>query len=110
VPCKIEFAKQQKPFYDFLHSKHISMVYVSIDKPKLREKWRSEVLKYNLTGYHVLAGRNLQESIKDVIYHGVTVSIPRYILIDEKGKILSGDFPKPSSLNFDMEISKAFPN
>jgi len=108
APCKMEFRYYDSSFYDFMEKHKITLVYVSIDKPELKEKWKKEVKSVDLRGYHVLAGNNLQSSIKEVIYENDPMSIPRYILINEEGKILSTDFTRPSEEGFKSEIHQFF--
>ena len=59
--------------------------------------------------HHVLAGKTTQASIKKIVFKNGTLNIPRYILIDESGKILSADFTRPSNPSFTSEIVKSFP-
>ncbi len=109
APCKMEFAYYDSSFYEFMKAKKIDLVYLSIDKPELKNKWEKEVKALNLRGYHALADKTLQASIKEIVYNDGTVVIPCYILIDENGKILSTDFKQPSDPLFKLEIEKIFP-
>lgn len=86
------------------------MVFISIDKSEHGEWLMNEIQAINLKGYHVLAEEKLQSSIKEVIYDGQTVAIPRYILIDENGKILSVNFNRPSDSYFKSAIHKLLPH
>ncbi len=106
APCKMEFKFYDNSFYDFMEKHKINLVYISTDKPEHRSKWEKEVKAIKLKGYHILAGNNLQSSIKEVIYDNNPMSIPRYILIDEHGKVCSADFKRPSDALFRSEIHK----
>ncbi len=108
APCKIEFSSYDSSFYEFMEEKKIHLVYLSIDKPELKNQWEREVKALNLRGYHALADKTLQASIKEIVYSDGTVIIPRYILVDENGKMLSVDFKRPSDPLFKQEIERAF--
>lgn len=107
-PCKIEFASYKSTFYEFLKLHRIELAFISIDKPEFEEQWKKEISDTNLNGYHILAGPLLQSSIKEVVYDSGTVVIPRYILVDEKGRLLSIDFKRPSDELFQAEIIRFF--
>jgi len=108
APCKMEFAHYDSSFYEFMKERKIDLVFVSIDKPELKNKWETEVKSLNLRGYHAFADKTLQASIKEIVYDDGTIVIPRYILADENGRILSTDFKRPSDPSFRHEIEKAF--
>ncbi len=109
APCKMEFAHYDSTFYEFMKEKKIDLVFLSIDKPELKNKWETEVKALSLKGYHALAAKTLQASIKEIVYDDGPIVIPRYILADENGRILSTDFKRPSDPSFRHEIEKAFP-
>lgn len=106
MPCKMEFKYYDSSFYEFMKEHKIQTVFISIDKPDRREKWKTEIDAINLKGYHVFAGQKLQASIKEVIFNDQTTVIPRYVLVDENGKILSVDFNRPSDSYFKAAIDK----
>ena len=108
APCKIEFAYYDSSLYEFLKKKKISPVFLSIDKLELKDKWEREIKLLNLKGYHGLAGSTLQASIREVVFNDSLVSIPRYILIDENGRIVSVNFKRPSDPLFRQEIQRFF--
>lgn len=108
APCKAEFKHYDSSFYRFMSDRKIELVYVSIDKIQDKKRWEKDVGSFNLSGFHILAGKKLQSSIKDVIFDGGNAVIPRYILVSEDGRILSVDFKRPSDPLFENEIYKAF--
>lgn len=109
-PCKMEFKSYDSSLYRFLEKHKIQPVFVSIDKPNDKEKWRKEVDKLGLRGFHLLAGPKLQSSIRDVIFDSKSMVIPRYVLVSENGTILSADFMRPTNFLFRNEIAKYFPH
>ena len=108
APCKMEFKFYDAAFYEFMKDHKIEVVFISIDDPKRRDQWEREVNTFNLKGNHILAETLLQASLKEVVYDDGNVVIPRYLLADETGKILSTDFMRPSDPQFQNEIRKQF--
>jgi thiol-disulfide isomerase/thioredoxin len=109
APCKIEFKAYDSELYSYFNRKNIQLLFISLDKIQHEDKWRKEIVTLNLAGNHLLAGTKLRASIQDFVFDGNVISIPRYVLIDENGKILSVDFTRPSSDSFKGEIEKLMP-
>ncbi len=105
-PCKREFTKYDDDLYGFLKDKSIQLLFISLDKSEKENEWKKDVLWFNLNGYDTMAGKILSNSIKKEINDGKPLVIPRYILINEKGEILSNDIGKPSSSDFREKVSK----
>jgi thiol-disulfide isomerase/thioredoxin len=105
-PCKAEFPSYDSTFYAFLSQKGVKLVFLSIDDPKHKSRWENEIKLLNLKGYHILAGPNLKKSVTDIVFDNEPVSIPRYVLVDEAGKILSANFTRPSNASFKQEMNK----
>lgn len=108
APCKIEFKKYDSSFYNLLSEMNVSMLYVSIDKEKDRKKWEMDINKFQLKGNHVLAQKLLLKSIHEVVYRNQDIIIPRYLVFDESGKMLSSDFIRPSDADFAIELKDLF--
>ncbi len=91
-PCKreIPFLKEVEKKY---HGKNIEFVSISIDDKKDYETWKKFVSDNQLGGVQLYAD-NAWESqfVKDYVIDG----IPRFILLDTEGKIVSADAPRPS--------------
>ncbi len=102
--CKMEFNHYNDEFYSFLQSNKVEMVFLSIDDEKKKKAWEQDIHWYNINGYHALAGKNLVASIRKNIYHDLLMYIPRYILVNENGMIVSTDLGKPSSKNFRADL------
>jgi len=91
-PCKreIPFLKELEHEYE---NKNITFVGMSIDTQENKDKWQRMVVERDLKGVQVLADRDWESQfIKD---YRIT-AIPRFILIDPKGNIVSHDAPRPS--------------
>lgn len=63
-------------------------LYISIDRPELREKWEKMVCYYQLEGYHVLAGKKLAESFYTSLGNTGMLAIPQFVIIDPDGKVV----------------------
>src|SRR5690606_17781133 len=91
-PCKAEipFLKEVEKIY---HGKNIEFVSISIDNEKDHETWKNFVTEQQLGGIQLYADNAWQSQfVKDYVIDG----IPRFILIDTDGNIVSGDAPRPS--------------
>lgn len=91
-PCikEIPSLKEVEKSY---HGKNIEFLSVSIDKLSDHDKWKKMVADENLGGTQVLAD-NAWESkfVQDYLIMG----IPRFILLDPQGNIVTANAPRPS--------------
>jgi thiol-disulfide isomerase/thioredoxin len=97
-PCLREIPSLQQVEKDY-HGKNIEFVSISIDEPKDYDKWKAMVSEKQLGGIQLLADNNWKSKfVEDYAIMG----IPRFILIDPQGNIVSADAPRPS----DPELRK----
>lgn len=91
-PCKreIPFLKEVEGKY---HGKNIEFVSTSIDRAKDHETWVQMVKDKELGGIQLFADKDWQSDF--VRGYGIE-GIPRFILIDPDGNIVSADAPRPS--------------
>lgn len=91
-PCirEIPYLKELEKEY---HDKNIAFLSISIDVEKDYDKWRNMVVEKELTGVQLMADNDW--SSKFVVDYGI-IGIPRFILIDTEGKIVSADAMRPS--------------
>lgn len=105
TPCRMEF-----PAYDLiktdLKKNNINCVFISIDKPEAKQLWKDLISKSHLEGYHIIANDKLMTDIKKTLYKNSQVNIPRYILLNKTGRIISMDAPRPSSLKLTKMFKK----
>jgi thiol-disulfide isomerase/thioredoxin len=94
MPCRGEF-----PHYPSLRpalkKKNITCVFISIDRPEAKKVWQTLINFNHLEGDHILVNKSLMKDIEATIYKNKEISIPRYILIDKNGKVISWDAPRP---------------
>ncbi len=90
VPCKSEL-----PYLDLLQKeysgKNIKFLTIAIDEPVHRTKWNAFLEQNPHSGIHAFA-----ESTNDFNKDYMIISVPRFILIDPEGKIVSSNAPRPS--------------
>ncbi len=95
-PCKAQFP-YLKILEDDLHDKNIEFIAFSLNKQRDKEEWKKFVIDNKLKGYHIISDNEFKDSM--VKFYNVN-SIPRFILIDPNGKIISADCRPPSDIGF----------
>lgn len=90
-PCRQEFPSAKKVHQD-LKGKEVVFLYISFDRNE--EDWKKGISKLGLNGYHLYPTDSQKQEIVDKFQ---VTGIPRYMLVDKKGKIVNGDAPRPSS-------------
>ncbi|WP_300567339.1 TlpA disulfide reductase family protein [Flavobacterium sp.] len=91
-PCRREIPSLQKVEEQY-EGKNIEFVSLSIDAKKDYEKWKKFVDEKKLGGIQLFADNDWNSQFaKDYAIEG----IPRFILIDPNGNIVSADAPRPS--------------
>jgi thiol-disulfide isomerase/thioredoxin len=106
IPCKMEFVHYNNDLYEFFKQYNIENVFLSIDEDDRHYTWREEVRKLQLSGYHIRLNSALRASVKADIFDGGTVSIPRYLLVDEQGRIISMNANRPAEIK--AEVTRLF--
>jgi len=100
-PCKAEIPSLKKVEKAY-HGKNIAFVSMSIDDDrshggsweKANEDWKKMVSEKELGGIQIFAPKGWQsEFVKNYRING----IPRFILVDPEGNIVSASAPRPSS-------------
>tara|TARA_B100001250_G_scaffold125173_1_gene106413 strand:- start:784 stop:2040 length:1257 start_codon:yes stop_codon:yes gene_type:complete len=88
-PCRAEIPSLQKLESDY-HGKDIIFMSVSVDTDK--EAWEKMVEEEELGGVQLWA-----DGWSEITKNYVIFSIPRFMLFDAEGNIISTDAPRPSS-------------
>jgi len=92
-PCKAEipFLKKVEKQY---HGKNIHFLSLSIDKAKDHDKWKAMIKDKELGGIQLFADNDWNSKfVTDYLIKG----IPRFILIDPTGNIVTANAPRPSN-------------
>ncbi|MGB3452777.1 MAG: TlpA disulfide reductase family protein [Moheibacter sp.] len=102
VPCLQEIPSLKKLESDY-HGKDIYFVSMSVDQKKDFEKWQNMVKEKELQGIQIFSDNDWKSQfVKDYNING----IPRFILLDREGKIISADAPRPSDPNIRLLIDE----
>lgn len=91
-PCKAEIPFLQQIEKDY-HNKNVHFVSLSVDRMKDQEKWKGFVKENLLGGIQLLSDKDFSS---DFIKKYNINAIPRFILIDPRGHIVSGNAYRPS--------------
>ena len=91
APCIAELPHARQLQEAFKDS---AVVFVNISLDATEAEWRSALQKHQVPGLNLYAPENAAAALRRA-YH--ISGIPLYILIDEKGRLVSADAPRPSS-------------
>jgi thiol-disulfide isomerase/thioredoxin len=97
IPCRSEFTHNKAISKLFSKYKNIEKVYISIDENT--DNWEKAINSLKLSGYHLLASPRMLDYLKKEIYQLNRISVPQYILMDDKGNILNKNMPRPSNID-----------
>ncbi|NNF33951.1 MAG: TlpA family protein disulfide reductase [Saprospiraceae bacterium] len=92
-PCIREIPSLKEVEHDY-EDKNVEFVSISIDAAKDYEKWEKFVEEKELGGTQLFAANDWKSEV--ATSYNIR-GIPRFILIDEEGKIVRADAPRPSS-------------
>ena len=96
-PCKAQIPHAKKLKTQF-EGKDVVFLYLSTDKSD--QKWRNFVESKNLSGIHLIAGKEKGNISKAYRVSG----IPKYVLIDKEGKIADSMAKRPSQQGIAKDI------
>ncbi len=103
VPC-IKEIPYLKVIEEEYRGKNIQFVSISFDKAADLEKWRKYVIDNKLDGIQLIADQTAHDILSEVFYISL---IPRFILLDPEGKVVSANAARPSSPTLKELFSKA---
>ena len=92
-PCIAEIPSLKALEHDY-EGKNIEFVSISIDNKEAYENWRNMVADKALGGSQLMADNSFES--KFVEDYAIS-AIPRFILLDPEGNIVSADAPRPSN-------------
>lgn len=101
-PCKAEIPHLKKLEEEY-HGKPVSFVSISVDELKDTEKWIAYVTDNKLKGVQLMADNAFNATF---IQEFNIAAIPRFIMIDKEGKIISANALRPSSKKIKEELNK----
>jgi len=91
-PCKQEIPHLKK-LEEQMHGKDVAIISLSTDAVKDKDKWLQMIKDENLGGIQLFAGGPGNEFSQ---YYKVN-TIPRFLVFDKQGKIVTVDSPRPSN-------------
>jgi thiol-disulfide isomerase/thioredoxin len=101
APCLTE-----KPFFceieeEFINNDQVVFVSVSVDGRERASVWKDFIRRKNWNGIELIS-----DPWESLMKHYKVKGIPRFIIIDEKGKIVTADAPRPSTPEFKLIIQQ----
>ena len=102
-PCRKQFpfAKELKKKLTKKQKKKVEFLYISIDSGE--KPWRNAIERMDIEGYHVLSPGGWQSKVCS--YFKIR-SIPRYMLLDKKGRIADASAKRPGQAGILEDITK----
>ncbi|GGD29500.1 TlpA family protein disulfide reductase [Hyunsoonleella pacifica] len=106
-PCKREFMHKDK-YADLLKSKKIESLYICEGKHSKQNVWKEMIEFYELEGKHIFTNEKLYEDIQSRFGKN-GFAYPRYILVDENGKVVKEHASYPSKTEqLEKEINENY--
>lgn len=99
-PCKQEIPSLKK-MEEEMRSKDIVFMSVSVDEQKDHQKWKDFVASENLAGVQLFAS-----GWSDIAKFYNIKGIPRFMVFDKKGNIVSIDAPRPSGTELKLLLEE----
>jgi thiol-disulfide isomerase/thioredoxin len=94
-PCKKEIPYLEELIIKY-KGQEIEFVSISVDSRKDLDKWKKMVAEKNLKGIQLFSDNSFKSDFMK--FYNVSL-IPRYMLIDENGDIITAQAPRPSDKN-----------
>lgn len=99
-PCKVEIP-HLITLEKELHDKNITFVSLSLDSPKDKQKWKDYVNEKELGGVQVISDNAFNTTF--VEQYNIN-AIPRFILLDPEGRVISPNANRPSDPKLREEL------
>lgn len=96
TPCRSEFFYNKNLDALLDQYPNVEKLYISIDNKE--DDWKKTIESMRLSGYHLQTTDSLENYLRKEIYQSNRITVPRYILIDKKGRILNGNLSRPSDI------------
>lgn len=90
-PCKAEIPHLKKLEKEFEGREDLVFLAVSVDKAKDKEAWKKMIADQKMGGIHLFA-----DGFSEIAKSYQINAIPRFMVFDKKGNIVSTNSPRPS--------------
>ena len=102
APCikQVPYLKELEKIY---HDENIVFVSISVDRKESKKTWKQMIEEKQLGGIQLFADQSFNSEFMKA--YSVN-SIPRFILIDDEGKIINPEAPRPSYEKTKMLINE----
>ena len=96
--CKHEFF-YSKDLKTALDQRGVNMLYVSFNVRSAKGTWKQDVGRFDLNGFHLRVDDTMRvgQQLKEDAFLKGDIYLPRYMLYDGKGNLLSHKLSKPST-------------
>jgi hypothetical protein len=100
---------QKDKYSELLKSKNIIPLYICEGRVSKEKVWKEMIKAYNLEGQHILANEKLLADIINKFGNNGSFAYPRYLLIDENGKVVNSQASYPSKTRkLEKEIMESY--
>jgi thiol-disulfide isomerase/thioredoxin len=100
-PCRKQFPFL-KQLEKKMQGKEVVFIGISIDDEKDKQKWKDMIRSEQLPGVQLFAGKGDSKIVTDYKIN----AIPRYLVFDKKGNIVSDHAPRPDSAGLEQMLEK----
>lgn len=97
-PCRRSFAFV-KPLQQYAKEHDVVLLYITIDRPTDKDKWKKMAAYYDLKGEHVIVNTELDKSVRELFGKDGALYIPHCGIVNTKGEL---QFPRATGPE-DME-------
>lgn len=114
VPCRkeLQLKKELKSFEEFTLKNNIIVLYICADKNG--NSWKQFISANNLTGYHILVNRSINETLHTTFStiqrrNGMmkkSFYIPRHLIIDQTGNVVDSAAERQGNSSVYLKINK----
>lgn len=102
-PCKSEMPHLEKLIKHFHGNPNVVFIGLSIDRMSEKGKWEDFIKEHGLGGIQLIADKGFKSQV--LLDYEIT-GVPRFMLFDEDGKIVSVNAPRPSNSNLKIMIDE----
>jgi thiol-disulfide isomerase/thioredoxin len=103
-PCIEAFSSYETLFKLKRKQSNFEIVFLSRDRLESRNRWKQFIFNRGIIGSHLIANERLTEDLRAIVRSN---EIPRYFVVDKKGKIVNDNASPPGDPNT-VSIIKAF--